>query len=218
MRYNKYSERILVNNANDELAVNDVERYKRKQNEDVDEIMRDEDDKKPILNPKKIRVISEEQKNNNFRKINEFSEMLGTFNSQPLDLKSSLPSSSRAEAYLEEVTNKAYKTTLKVNSDDIEKKIPPQVLEVQNYYQRKHDKLLELFYNKFPIADGDRNDIENISGMEKSFVKLGKEIIELKKKYKSNPNFSKYVSIFERMTETLKIAYHKLKDLKSNSQ
>mmetsp|Transcript_16757 Transcript_16757/g.14684 ORF Transcript_16757/g.14684 Transcript_16757/m.14684 type:complete len:163 (-) Transcript_16757:52-540(-) len=148
-------------------------------------------------------------------KIAKFSEMMKNYDQKredhkqgdKFDLTTSVPKTSKADAYLSEVTTKAFQMTLRVNSDDIEKKIPSDVLQTMSFFQHKHDKLLELFYNKFPIADGNHEDLKKTLGMKSAVVKLGKELIEVKNKYKEHKVYQKYTIVFSSMLDTLKKAH-----------
>lgn len=214
-RYNKYSERILERNANDEQAINDVDRNKFRDKEIVkDIIMRKEETRKSNLVPNKCKVLDQNEVAKNTMKIQKFSAKLNSLNQTTFDLKSCFPKTEKAMVYLEEITGKAYKTTLRVNSDDIESKIPAEVLQRQNFYQNKHDKLLELFYSKFPTTEN-KEDLQKVKDMkfDKIITSLGREIRTLVTKMNEHKDYKKYTSVYEPMLTTLKTALNKIKDL-----
>lgn len=211
-KYNAYSERILSKNADDKIAVSDIQRYKsNKGPHDVD--MKTEGSKmRSALNPDKHKSISKEQIQKNLSKIQKFSLTISEFKSKPLHLGSWFPNESETKNYLENITSKAYKTTLRVKSEDIEKRIPENILAQQHFYQQKHDKLLQLFYQKFPISNP--SDLEKVLGMKDTIMRLGKEISDLMKKMNKDQEYKKYTSIYEPMKTTLITVLHKIKDLK----
>lgn len=117
--------------------------------------------------------------------------------------------------YLEEVTNSAYKTTLRVNSNDIESKIPPEVLQRLNFYQNKHDKLLELVYSKFPANGKNIEDLQKIKDMKLIITSLGREIKSFVTKMSEHKEYKKYTSVYEPMLTTLRTVCNKIKLLEN---
>ena len=214
-KYNKYSERILSKNANDEFAVKDVERNKSKSKIIPLDVHMKSDATKYITNGKnkKSKQLSQEQINKNSERIKKFSQKLSEHKDKIFPFSSCYPASKDAHEYLEGVIFKAYKTTLRVNSEDIEKRIPENILQQQNFFQHKHDKLLEFFYNKFPITNKNPGDLDKVIGMKATIMKLGKEISDLMKKMNAHPEYKKYTSVYEPMKQTLIVALQKIKNI-----
>ena len=99
--------------------------------------MKNEETKEKVT--KSIKSISQKEKALNLEKIKAFGAQLQKLQGASFNLSSGFPKASSADDYLESVTTRAYKTTLRVNSSDIEAGVPKQILEKQCAYQKKND-------------------------------------------------------------------------------
>ncbi|CAI2362596.1 unnamed protein product [Moneuplotes crassus] len=207
MKYNKYSERILSKNANDEIADKDIERY---QGKDI-EVSNDSESMgrrkyNSALNLDSVKKVSKSEQEENLKSIKLFSQNIK--DSRPLfsDLSTCISEPKKAKADLEEMTMKSYRLTLRVNSDDIEKNIPPKVLQRQQYYQNKVDKLLELFYNMLPIDEQDKAQLKKIETIKQVILETGRSVNKIRNTLRENKANSKYASVYLGMIESLKVA------------
>lgn len=182
-KYNKYSSKILSNQVNQPLAVSSVVSYK----EEIKERPSISHKNRPSnITPIKPKLSSSAIEANKMA-IMKFSSQL----TKQIDLSAAFPNPSTTNNYIESTTLKAYKTTLKVNSEDIESRIPRDILNQQHYYQAKHDKLLELFYGKLPVKS--KEELQKLISMKEEIVKLGKEIQIIAKKMGEHHEFKKYL-------------------------
>ena len=121
-------------------------------------------------------MLSEEEKEQKKRQVASFASKVEGFKNVRLDMKNFFPRPSDISIYLEDTTSKSYKNTLRVKTKDIESSIPPYILQQYEHYQSKVDKILELFYNNFPLNYQDDEKVKMISDIKTTIIKLGKEI------------------------------------------
>ena len=153
-------------------------------------------------------------KDKNLNKIKQLSFGLQKLQGSSINLKTGFPWKSSSENYLEDVTSRAYKTTLRVNSINIENNVPKNMLEKLWTYQKKHDKLLELFYSMLPIKEENKESFEKVLAVEGIIRSLGKEISDLIKQMNKDNEFKKFSSILEPMKTTLIKAVNNFKETK----
>ena len=174
--------------------------------------MKNEETKEKVT--KSIKSISQKEKALNLEKIKAFGAQLQKLQGASFNLSSGFPKASSADDYLESVTTRAYKTTLRVNSSDIEAGVPKQILEKQCAYQKKHDKLLELFYSMFPIDNENKENIEKALAVESLIKSLANEINQIIKQMNKDNESKKFSSIYEPMKTTILKAVYDFKEIK----